>query len=123
MVSRLGKKGNYSGKAAIGPGQALLNEESMVTEASARHSCWCRELWHRASLAWRQLLQDAEDESSMLIVAHNAVNQVLPKPPLIALTGRWFDARCVAAQTVGDARLAWKAFVIAPRKMGEMRSV
>jgi broad specificity phosphatase PhoE len=35
-----------------------------------------RELWYRASLAWRQILE-AEDVRSALVVAHNAVNQAL----------------------------------------------
>jgi 2-carboxy-D-arabinitol-1-phosphatase len=35
------------------------------------------ELWHRASLAWQQILLDPEVDSCALVVAHNAVNQAL----------------------------------------------
>lgn len=35
------------------------------------------ELWHRASLAWQQILLDEEVQSCALVVAHNAVNQAL----------------------------------------------
>ena len=38
----------------------------------------CRELWHRASLAWQQTL-NIEGMRCALVVAHNAVNQ-----PMIA---------------------------------------
>lgn len=36
----------------------------------------CRELWYRASLAWRQILE-ADNTRSALVVAHNAVNQAM----------------------------------------------
>lgn len=36
-----------------------------------------RELWYRASLAWRQLLCAEDDGVCLLVVAHNAVNQAL----------------------------------------------
>lgn len=45
---------------------------------------YCRELWYRASLAWRSLLAAPDDESSLLVVAHNAVNQVGTRPPATA---------------------------------------
>lgn len=35
------------------------------------------ELWHRASLAWQEILLDEEVQSCALVVAHNAVNQAL----------------------------------------------
>lgn len=35
------------------------------------------ELWHRASMAWHQILQDEQVLSCALVVAHNAVNQAL----------------------------------------------
>lgn len=35
------------------------------------------ELWHRASMAWHQILQDPDVDSCALVVAHNAVNQAL----------------------------------------------
>ena len=38
----------------------------------------CRELWYRASLAWQDVL-GPEIPSSALLVAHNAVNQVLAR--------------------------------------------
>ena len=34
-----------------------------------------RELWHRASVAWQEMLED--DATNVLVVAHNAVNQAL----------------------------------------------
>ena len=36
-----------------------------------------RELWHRASVAWHDILLDDDVTSSALVVAHNAVNQAL----------------------------------------------
>lgn len=36
-----------------------------------------RELWYRASLAWRTILETPEDCDTLLVVAHNAVNQAL----------------------------------------------
>lgn len=37
-----------------------------------------RELWYRGSLAWQTILSDEHhDASCILVVAHNAVNQVL----------------------------------------------
>jgi probable phosphoglycerate mutase len=36
-----------------------------------------RELWHRASLVWRQLLAGPERQAELLVVAHNAANQAL----------------------------------------------
>lgn len=36
-----------------------------------------RELWHRASLAWQEILQNSAAGNSSLVVAHNAVNQAL----------------------------------------------
>ena len=59
------------------------------TDTDVARGLLCRELWHRASLAWTQLLEDASDSSSMLIVAHNAVNQVTHKV--------W--AKCMAVAT------------------------
>ena len=38
-------------------------------------SAVCRELWYRASLAWQDILT-RDDGSTILLVAHNAVNQV-----------------------------------------------
>lgn len=35
------------------------------------------ELWHRASMAWQEILLDDEVQSCALVVAHNAVNQAL----------------------------------------------
>lgn len=35
------------------------------------------ELWHRASMAWHDILLDDEVQSCVLVVAHNAVNQAL----------------------------------------------
>lgn len=35
------------------------------------------ELWHRASMAWQQILLDTDVDSCALVVAHNAVNQAL----------------------------------------------
>ena len=36
-----------------------------------------RELWHRASLAWQDILQSPDVKDTALVVAHNAVNQAL----------------------------------------------
>lgn len=36
-----------------------------------------RELWYRASLAWREILLDDDVAKCALVVAHNAVNQAL----------------------------------------------
>lgn len=36
-----------------------------------------RELWYRASLAWQAILDTPDDCNSLLVVAHNAVNQAL----------------------------------------------
>jgi len=36
-----------------------------------------RELWHRASLAWQEILNSTKFNDTALVVAHNAVNQAL----------------------------------------------
>ena len=45
--------------------------------ADVNHCLNCRELWYRASLAWREILTSHESAQSTLLVAHNAVNQAL----------------------------------------------
>lgn len=45
--------------------------------ADINHCLYCRELWYRASLAWREILTSHESAQSTLLVAHNAVNQAL----------------------------------------------
>lgn len=42
------------------------------------YSMWyCRELWYRASLAWREILSLEALGQRRLVVGHNAVNQAL----------------------------------------------
>jgi broad specificity phosphatase PhoE len=46
------------------------------TSSTLLNAIVCRELWHRASLALRSILA-AEPGHEILVVAHNAVNQVV----------------------------------------------
>ena len=82
------------------PPQGMLKAEAKSAMGAAVYGAWqrtpadfqlppgapgagrypVRELWHRASLAWRQLLLPAAaagGSATVLVVAHNAVNQAL----------------------------------------------
>lgn len=46
-------------------------------QTTVQAPCAFRELWYRASKAWHAILDTPDDCNSLLVVAHNAVNQAL----------------------------------------------
>lgn len=60
-----------------GPIYAQLTGARRLYEILNGSSPFCRELWYRASLAWREILTSHDSAQSTLLVAHNAVNQAL----------------------------------------------
>ena len=56
-----------------------------------------RELWYRASMAWQDILGNA-DVKSALVVAHNAVNQALLNTALDLPPSFFSGASCRATR-------------------------